>query len=38
MNSQCLDCLIRKFCTNQEPDEDWSCTEYTKYEEHKKNN
>ena len=34
MNSQCLECSIRKFCTKQEPNEDWTCEEY---EEYKKN-
>lgn len=28
MNQQCSECKIRKFCTQDEPEEDWTCTDY----------
>ncbi len=28
MNNQCADCKIRKFCYEDEPEEDWTCNSY----------
>ena len=28
MNDQCAICKIRKFCSLEEPDEDWTCESY----------
>ena len=28
MNEQCDMCKYRKWCTKQEPEEDWSCNDY----------
>ena len=28
MNQQCSECKIRKFCTKDEPKEDWTCDDY----------
>lgn len=25
MNDECLECLARKICDHDEPEEDWSC-------------
>lgn len=28
MNNQCMNCKIRKWCYEDEPEEDWTCEHY----------
>ena len=30
MNRQCADCYIRKFCYEEEQEEDWTCSKYVR--------
>ena len=34
MNEQCEQCKIRKFCSKDEPDEDWTCDSFVKEDEY----